>query len=138
MDSFLKSRIPGATNFVWKDALYLPRWDVCCVPTDDQEDQIIKTAFKLEQVRSFFGADIKINCWLRPLVYNMLIGGAKDSAHIYGMAVDFWVKGFTPDQVRTNLQPHLEDLKIRMENKPASSWVHIDIRDPSPNRFFIP
>lgn len=132
------SRIPGTANFTWGEALWLPRWNLYCLPTELEEQEIIKIAFKLQQIRNIFGKSITITSWLRPKAYNELIGGAKDSAHIYGMAVDFVVANTDCDEVRLKLLNKLDDLKIRMEDI-AGDWVHIDNREPGKQgRFFKP
>jgi hypothetical protein len=61
------------------------------------------------------------------------------SAHTLGMAVDFSVATLKADEVRELLKPELERLKIRMEDLPGSTWVHIDTREPGGSgRFFKP
>lgn len=45
----------------------------------------------LEKVRSHFGGSITITSGYRTSTYNRSVGGASNSAHIYGQAVDFKV-----------------------------------------------
>lgn len=135
----LEDNIDGIRNFYWKDALWLSKWQIHCFPTENQEQEIIKIAFKLQQIRDYFGLPINITSWLRPKPYNTLIGGSQDSAHIYGMAIDFVVEGLSADDVRSNLLSRLDDFKIRMEDKPGSSWCHIDHKEAiKGKRFFKP
>lgn len=124
--------------FTWRQALYLPRWDICCVPTQEQAFFIMKVAHKLMLVRQYFNSDIEITSWLRPERYNSLVGGAKNSAHIEGKAVDFKVQGIHADQVRARLKSELDLLDVRVQNhRPGTSWVHLDLLEPKASgRFF--
>lgn len=45
----------------------------------------------LEKIRSHFGGSITITSAYRDKAYNLKVGGASNSAHIYGQAVDFKV-----------------------------------------------
>jgi len=140
---FLKSPIGNSRNFIWSEALYLSKWQICVMP--DHEDiysAIELTAERMQKIRDFIGRPIKITSWFRPLVYNEEIGGAKRSSHLFGMACDFNVKDFTADDVRTLLRPKLEEFNIRMENLDGANWVHVDIncteKTPIEKRYFKP
>lgn len=67
------------------------------------------------------------------------------SPHRTGHAVDFHLSGFEGnsgcDQVRAILEPHLEELGLRMEDISKFSsrgWVHLDNMPVINKRFFIP
>jgi len=61
------------------------------------------------------------------------------SAHIFGCAIDFNVKGYTPNQVREWLDANIYifflqfpqyTAKVRLESsKYATTWVHVDFFD---------
>lgn len=129
-------------NFQWSEVLYLRQWDFYVYPDITQVKNLKRTINKLQMIRDMFGKPIRITSGLRPRVYNMAIGGAKNSWHIYGKAVDFVIKGYEgPDgcnTVREILQTKLEELDIRMENKKNAPWVHIDIGDVIGERYFKP
>jgi uncharacterized protein YcbK (DUF882 family) len=122
----LSKTIVGTRSFSWKEALYCPKWQIYVFPSEQEQSEIIKIAYKLQQIRDYFGMPITITSWLRPKLYNELIKGSVNSLHIKGMAVDFVVEGVNCDEVRNHLVSRLDDLKIRMENKPNANWVHID------------
>lgn len=125
-------------NLKWTEALYLRKWEMTVFPTKAQMGNIVMVAEKLQAIRDYFNSPVTITSWLRPLKYNTFIKGATDSAHLYGMAVDFNVVGHSAEEVRKELIPQLETMKIRMENI-TGDWVHIDIRKPGPEgRFFEP
>jgi len=133
----LKDKI-GETNFVWGEFLWLQHWRVHGFPKDSVKENIIKVANKLQLVRNFYNRKIIITSGWRPELYNELIKGSHNSRHMTGEAVDFYVDGMSCDQVRKDLQPKLEEWKIRMEDLPRSSWVHLDISPVIHQRFFKP
>lgn len=136
----LEEIIPGAKHFRWQEALWLPRWSIHVFPNKEQIENIIHVASKMELIRSAFGdSPIKIHSWLRPEMYNRLVGGAIQSMHTKGGAVDFSHPHLKCDDIRELLLPKLSEWKIRVEDNPGSSWVHVDIREPSgAGRFFKP
>lgn len=104
----------------------------------------------MDEVRDYLEKPINVHCAIRPVVtrcqgsaysgrnYNAAVGGAPESAHTRGLAMDFSCPGVTCDEVRYLLLEKLEPYNIRMENKPGALWVHIDLMPPHPNRFFKP
>lgn len=139
---FLDQPIGKALFFRWHEALYLPRWKIYAIPDNDTIcENIIKTAEKMDLIRSIFNKPIKVTSWLRPGSYNQLIGGAKQSAHVEGLACDFIIIGCDSQTVRATLKDRLQELGIRMESIPTPH-VHIDLRcsDDMTNerRFFKP
>lgn len=136
----LETEIKGCVHFSWKEALFLPRWQVYCIPSAEQYNNIIFLGGKMEEVRFIIGYNIHVTSWLRPKMYNAEVGGAPGSNHLTGMAIDFKCTEKSADEVRSILLPHLNDLKMRMEDLPGSSWVHLDL-GPVPKggkRFFKP
>jgi len=133
--------IPGSDNFMWREFLYLKSLEIYVFPNNIVMDELMRLANVMEKIRSLCG-DRPINTHdhsvYRPYIYNKYIKGATKSYHVRGMACDFDVKGLSCDLVREKLEPHLIDLGIRMENKPGSSWVHIDRGEVIKNRFFKP
>jgi hypothetical protein len=76
-----------------------------------------------------------INCGARCPQHNREVGGAKDSAHLYGLACDVRdVDG----SLKAWLSDKLEMFGLWMELPAACiNWAHIQIR-PAQNRIFIP
>jgi hypothetical protein len=152
MIDFTKPNDMISANFKVHEALLLPSWGVMHVPSHEELNNIFKTVAVMEQIRALFHSGINVHCWIRPKVanipgsvhdkqdYNALVGGAKASAHIYGLAVDFDVSGLDCDTVRAGLVPELGRLNICMEKAPGTNWVHIDLMAPRGGytRYFIP
>ncbi|RTL05211.1 hypothetical protein EKK58_08670 [Candidatus Dependentiae bacterium] len=127
--------------WTWGQALYQERWGLHVFPTEEQALNIMLLAHKLSLIQAYFPlAKITPVSWLRARPYNVLIGGAKESAHITGEAVDFIVEGAESWRVRERLSTELDNLKIRMERLPKNAnWIHIDIKDPGlSGRYFNP
>ena len=137
--------------FKVKEATYLIRWNVYHTPTEQEIANILRMAEVMDKIRAFLGCKVEVHCWIRPAVtncqntlyrgkdYNKLVGGAKASAHLDGLAVDFHAEHMLCDEVRAKLLPKLEEWDIRMENLPRSGWVHVDLKPPfRGNRYFKP
>lgn len=132
-------------HFRVKDALWLHRWGRLANETEDGLDDAIKANLvlifsKLDLIQDIYNLkSFIITSAFRPVKYNEMIKGAKNSAHTYGMAIDFQVCGMSVSSVQMRLRPLLAQFDIRME-KTTKTWVHIDSREPkTPNdRFFIP
>jgi hypothetical protein len=137
-----------SNHFSVKEALWLPSWGCMHNPSEAEKEEILRTAAKMDVVREFVGSPINVHCWIRPVLnnpaspyhgqdYNAHVGGAHNSAHKYGKAVD-WDCGRDCDAVRADLEPKLEEWDLRMERMPGGNWVHLDTNLPNPNRYFNP
>lgn len=144
-----KSKV--SEHFTVHECTYLPKWDIHHIPSEIEQDNILKTVEKMELIREFLGKPIHVHCWIRPVAvnapksqyngknYNAVIGGAPLSAHVQGLAVDFHASGYMCSDIRVILLPQLEKWNIRMENI-EGNWIHIDLYPvgKSKNRFFRP
>lgn len=127
-----KSRI--SKFFIVGEAIFLPKWtrlaNVGDGLTIDAKHNIESFLVeKMDVVREMLDKKIHVHICYRPQAYNALVGGAERSAHMAldnCAAIDFHVDGMTCDEVRAFLLPELDGLDLRMENKPGSSWVHLD------------
>lgn len=135
----LELPIPGTRNFIWREALWLPRWGIAALPSQVQVENIVDVASRLQRARTFLGnMPIRVTSWLRPTIYNAMIGGAEGSAHLDGAGVDFLVVGLASSEVRRALRPKLDEFGLRMENL-ETPHVHVDTKVPGVSgRFFIP
>jgi uncharacterized protein YcbK (DUF882 family) len=78
----------------------------------------------LEEVREKFGP-VKINSGCRCMDHNRKVGGALNSEHTRGIAVDFVVPGVSPQVVADHLR---EKYPGRYGIGEYQSWVHLDVR----------
>jgi mannosyltransferase OCH1-like enzyme len=134
----INSLIPGTRSFSWNDALWLPKWQIHAIPTPSQEKEIIKHAYKLQQLQDRFGLQFKTNSWLRPPKYNEFVGGSKNSFHTKGSAWDGTIYTLDCDDARVRLEPLLEEYKLRMERREGSDWIHLDSGEVIKSRYFYP
>jgi uncharacterized protein YcbK (DUF882 family) len=126
-------------HFSVKECCWLPTWEILHDATPEEQANLIMTCELLEKVHALFGP-VHVHCMIRPDEYNEVVGGAPDSAHIKGLAVDFDVEGVKCDIIRRALMQKIEPWNCRMENRPGSDWVHLDLAPvpPGGHRFFIP
>ncbi|MGU3485255.1 D-Ala-D-Ala carboxypeptidase family metallohydrolase [Enterobacter bugandensis] len=78
----------------------------------------------LEDVRTHFNAPLIINCACRCPAHNKAVGGEDKSQHLYGMAADITVNGYSPDSVANYLEQHHSNCGIGRYD----TFTHIDVR----------
>lgn len=127
-----------SAHFTVHECTWLPTDQTHYVPNEDEQADLIRTCALMEKVRDLFQQPVNVHVMIRPAAYNKKIGGAPNSAHIFGLACDFDVAGENCDDVREKLAPLLSDWNCRMERAPGTNWVHLDLHAPNPNRYFIP
>lgn len=89
---------------------------------------------KLNDIRKMYGKPISLTCGARCPTHNAKIGGAKNSAHISGEAVDM----VRTEELLQFIKANLEVLNIWIEDPAATPvWIHAQIR-PAKNRIFKP
>ena len=89
------------------------------------EKNIIKTAIALDEIRDQFNnRPLKVNSWYRPALVNHSVGGARNSRHQYGDAVDIHSDYYTPQKIFTLITPIHPDGGLGL----YPSFVHIDWR----------
>lgn len=137
--------------FTYHEVLWLKQWGRHAGGQDGLTqtvlDRLVGLMRKIDKVRDFFGAPIDCHDVWRPRDYNNIIhGAALDSAHIASRlieaAIDFDIVGVHCDVARNRILNAglLDQLGLRMENKPGSNWIHLDTRVPleGHSRFFLP
>lgn len=133
--------IGDSANFKWHEALWLGEAGFHVFPLNMEVYlNLMATAKVMQEIRdTVFMCPMKVTSWYRPESYNLLIGGAKKSRHIKGLACDFQVFGMDIKDAKEELKLHLEELNIRMENNGRGNWIHIDLSAPGRSgRFFKP
>ena len=128
-------------HFIVEEALFLHKWGRLANEddglTDGIKQNLVSVFTKMEIVRAFIDAPMRVSSCYRPSRYNWLFGGTAHSAHICGMAVDWYVKGVNCNRLRAKIVPMLAMWEMRCENE-CGNWIHLDIRNFGRNRYFKP
>jgi zinc D-Ala-D-Ala carboxypeptidase len=94
-------------------------------PPPKVKDNLERLAFFLEQVRKLFNKPLLINSGYRSREVNEAVGGSKTSQHCEGCAVDFNVKGMSPNAVvRAIVDNDVPYDQVILE---FDSWIHLSI-----------
>ncbi len=85
-------------------------------------ENLYRVANRLQVIRDLLGKPITITSGWRTLEHNKAVGGAPNSMHLSGMAVDIVISGMTPKQVQDYLKNWNGGLGY------GSTFTHLDIR----------
>lgn len=123
---------PKASNFTWAELTK----GGARIPIDTTITQrIVKLSEYMDKVRSFLGdRPIRITSGYRDPSSNRSVGGARNSRHMYGDAVDFWVEGM--DVVDVFYQ--LKSYHLKGGLAVGNGFVHVDLRPGAPARWTYP
>lgn len=119
----LNKTIGSAKHFTWTEATKKGKLQ----PINKTiHKNICTTASYLERIRAILGnKPIIISSWYRTHKYNNQIGGAKNSQHLLGLAVDFHCKHLSPDEIYDILDTWHDD-NGGLGRYP--NHIHIDLR----------
>jgi len=115
-------------NFTWGEALHVNTSTGSYRPPANSSvvDGILKVARVMEDIRKMYGdVPIQINSWYRDPATNAAVGGASQSRHLSGDAVDFVVPGVSCFDVFARLDPWWGN-KGGLAS--SSVFTHIDVR----------
>ncbi|MEO0756350.1 MAG: D-Ala-D-Ala carboxypeptidase family metallohydrolase [Cyanobacteria bacterium J06648_16] len=110
-------------NFTWAEAT---RGGARMPANQATVDGMIRIAKLAQQARDRIGRPFIITSWYRPPAVNRRVGGASNSRHIVGDAIDFYVPGLTGNQIYWALDPWWPGGLGRYTRYPSLS--HIDAR----------
>lgn len=116
------SIIPNG-SFTWAEAT---RGGARMPPNQATVDAIVRIAQMAQQARDRIGRPFRVTSWYRPADINQEVGGASQSRHIVGDAIDFYCDGLTGDQIYRALDPWWSGGLGRYSQFPA--LCHIDAR----------
>ena len=60
------------------------------IPNQDEKDNILYTASRMDIIREYLGAPLLVLSWFRCEELNTAVKGSETSAHRYGLAVDIY------------------------------------------------
>jgi zinc D-Ala-D-Ala carboxypeptidase len=94
------------------------------------------TAAYMERVRALLGAPIRVTSWYRCPAVNKAIGGARNSAHMSGLAVDFKPTNMSlADAFHLIRKSDIPFDQIILERtRDGAAWVHIGFTRGTPRR----
>jgi zinc D-Ala-D-Ala carboxypeptidase len=96
-------------------------------PGEAAIENLKRLAARLEQVRFLFGAPVIITSGYRSPPLNEAVGGAKNSAHMWGYAADFIIPSMgSPLHVATRINNRKDIVFDQLINE-YDSWVHFAI-----------
>lgn len=94
--------IGRSKNFLWYEATHgltrMPK-------TATETRAIIRIAESLQIYRDKIGKPFMITSWFRPEPWNSRVGGASQSRHLVGDAIDFYIDGWSPWQMYNHFDP---------------------------------
>ncbi|MBD0334975.1 MAG: DUF882 domain-containing protein [Cyanobacteria bacterium Co-bin13] len=89
-------------NFTWAEAT---QGGSRMPPDQATVNAIVRIATLAQQARDRIGRPFRVTSWYRPPAINRRVGGASQSRHIVGDAIDFYVDGLSGTQVYRSLDP---------------------------------
>ena len=123
------------------DSQTAARKNIPNVPSANSQEMknIQRTAETMERVRILLdGKPILVSSGYRSPKVNAAVGGAKTSAHVHGLAVDFSCPGFgSPIQICKKLEPHMKELGIDQLIHEYQTWVHLGLTSGEPRRMAL-
>lgn len=94
-----------------------------------QDGRIIELIVMFERIRNIWGLPIEINSAYRTASYNKKVGGASNSQHLVGRALDLQPpKGITIIDFYNTIKNQYLKLGVRGLGK-YKTFIHCDIRD---------
>ncbi|MGA1114370.1 MAG: D-Ala-D-Ala carboxypeptidase family metallohydrolase [Aquiluna sp.] len=119
--------IPGCKHFTWAEAT---RNGERMPASPAIAKNMITIAQALEDVREMLGdASITVTSWYRPPAINRAVGGASQSTHLLGHAVDFQHSVLAPRDVYNRLNGWWGNRGgLAWCDRPGRRFVHIDAR----------
>jgi len=116
-------------EFTFSETASRKGWDN--TPPKEAQDNLVRVALLLEQVRKIINRPIIVSSGYRCKELNEAIGSKETSQHRKGAACDFKVKGMTPDQVVKAIVA--SDIQYDQLIREFDSWVHISV----PNDIYL-
>jgi uncharacterized protein YcbK (DUF882 family) len=111
-------------QYFTEDELRCKGTDECCM-----DEQFMLT---LEALRQEFNEPMIISSAYRDLSYNQVIGGAKNSPHLYGKAVDVVISGKKAYRlIKLAIQYGFSGIGVSQRGQHEKRFIHIDTMENS-------
>lgn len=126
-------------NFTLNEATESHKADMLNINNDLPPDKLILAIHfaetVLQPIRDRIGEIFNVSSWWRCKALNKAVNGAKNSAHLSAMAVDFLIEGKTAKQTFDLVLIALKDLRIQFDQliiehntKTGAKWVHLGVK----------
>ena len=119
---------PQSPNFTWAEALHFNGNDFRNPASPSVVLNIIKISKVLQQIRNRYNKPVKVTSWYRDPVTNRRVGGASQSRHMVGDAVDFYIPGIPLNQLYKELDTWWGS-KGGLAVSYKANFIHIDGRN---------
>lgn len=73
------------------------------IPNEDEKDNILYTASRMDIIREYLGIPLIVLSWFRSEELNTAIKGSKTSAHRHGLAVDVYSTKMSSKEIYNKL-----------------------------------
>ena len=104
------------------------RYVAAGIPPKTKWRNLPETLFLVDAVRRYYGKPVTITSAYRCPAYNKLCGGATQSWHMQGYAIDFVIKGISPKLVRNLLLKWRQAGEFKGGLGRYSTFTHVDTR----------
>ena len=113
------------------------------IPNQDEKDNILYTASRMDVIREYLGAPLIVLSWFRSEELNTAVKGSKTSAHRFGMAVDVYSTKMNSKDIYNKLIEAQAKEIIQFDQLiyyPKQNFVHIGFKlnkDQERNMYFV-
>lgn len=89
-------------------------------------DNLMNSTVGIQRVRDYLRVPLKINSWYRCPELNQAVGGARRSAHLSGLAIDFVPLDIKiEDAFKAIAESDIPFDQLILENSGKTYWIHI-------------
>ncbi|AVQ30318.1 D-Ala-D-Ala carboxypeptidase family metallohydrolase [Fusobacterium varium] len=101
------------------------------IPNQDEKDNILYTASRMDLIREYLGIPLIVLSWFRSEELNIAVKGSKTSAHRIGMAVDVYSNKMTSKDIYNKLIGAQAEGVLQFDQLiyyPKQNFVHIGFK----------
>ncbi|BBA51988.1 hypothetical protein FV113G1_23380 [Fusobacterium varium] len=113
------------------------------IPNQDEKDNILYTASRMDIVREYLGIPLIVLSWFRCKELNIAVKGSKTSAHRFGLAVDVYSTRMSSKDIYNKLIEAQAKGVLQFDQLiyyPKQNFVHIGFKlnkDQERNMYFV-
>jgi len=124
-------------NFTYKEVIKSSTADRLNIDNSIPEtliNNLMRSTVGIQKVREYLRVPLRVNSWYRCSELNRAVGGATNSAHLKGFAIDFLPLGRKIEEVfKAIAESDLEFDQLILEHSGSTYWIHISF-DPRNRR----